>query len=60
VKLLYKTSAQKAQNRLNTQLINATSCIERSDTTIRAEDLSYSFSYQMLTTTEIGDVVKVQ
>jgi hypothetical protein len=41
VKLLFEASIQKAQNRPATQLIKATSCVERSDATIGAEDLSY-------------------
>ncbi len=44
-----KAIIQKEQNRPSTQLIKATSCIERSNTTIEAEDLSYYSSYQTLT-----------
>jgi hypothetical protein len=43
-------SVQKAQNGPSTQLIKATSCVESSDVTIEAEDLSYFSDYQMLTT----------
>ena len=37
-KLLFKASIQKAQNGSSTQLIEATSCVERSNTTIKAEE----------------------
>jgi hypothetical protein len=50
MKLLSKASVQKAQNGPSTQLMKATSCVERSDSTIKAEDVSYFSSYQMLTT----------
>jgi hypothetical protein len=50
MKFLSKASIQKAQNRPSTQLIESTSCVERSNSTIEAEDLSYCSSYQMLTT----------
>ena len=40
VKLLSKASVQKAQNGPSTQLIEAMSCIERSNATIKAEELS--------------------
>jgi hypothetical protein len=56
VKLLSKASVQKAQNGPSTQLIKATSCIERLDVTIKAEDLSYFASYQMPTTGKLGKV----
>ncbi len=44
-----KASVQKAQNGPSIQLIKATSCIERSNVMIGAEDLSYFFCYQTLT-----------
>jgi hypothetical protein len=50
VQLLSKASVQKAQNGPSTQLIEATSCVERSNATIGAEELSNFSSYQMLTT----------
>jgi hypothetical protein len=40
VKSLSEASIQKAQNRPSTQLIKATSCEERSNATIKAEELS--------------------
>jgi len=43
-----KASIQKAQNRPSTQLIEATSWVERWNTTIEAEENSYFSSYQML------------
>jgi hypothetical protein len=39
-KSLSEASVQKAQNGPSTQLIKATSCVERSNTTIEAEELS--------------------
>jgi hypothetical protein len=49
VKSLSKASVQNAQNGPSTQLIKATSCVERSNTMIKAEELSYFSSYQTLT-----------
>jgi hypothetical protein len=46
---LFKASVQKARNGPSTQLIEATSCVERSNTTIKAEEHKLS-SYQTLTT----------
>jgi hypothetical protein len=40
VKLLSKASIQKAQNRSSTQLIKATSCLDRSNTMVKAKELS--------------------
>ena len=40
VKSLSKASVQKAQNGPSTQLIKAMSCVERSNATIKAEELS--------------------
>jgi hypothetical protein len=48
VKSLSKASIQKAQNGPSTQLIKATSCLERLITMIKAKELSYFSSYQML------------
>ena len=48
VKLLSNASIKKAQNGPSTQLIETTSCTERSDATIGDEDLSYFSSYQTL------------
>jgi hypothetical protein len=39
-KLLFEASVQKAQNRPSTQLIKATSCVERLKTKMKAEELS--------------------
>jgi hypothetical protein len=39
-KSLSKASVQKARNGPSTQLIEATSCVERSNTTMKAEELS--------------------
>ncbi len=41
-----EASIQKAQNRPSTQLIEATNSVEKLDTMIEAEDLSYFSSYQ--------------
>jgi hypothetical protein len=49
VKLLFEANFQKAQNGPSTQLIEATSCVERWNTTIKAEELCNFTSYQMLT-----------
>jgi len=40
VKSLFKASVQKAQNEPSTQLIEATSCVERWNTTIKAKEHS--------------------
>ena len=40
LKSLSEASVQKARNGPSTQLIEATSCVERSDATIKAEELS--------------------
>ena len=40
VKSLSKASVQKARNGPSTQLIEVTSCVERSNATIRAKELS--------------------
>jgi len=40
VKLLFEASVQKARNGPSTQLIEATSCVERSNTTIKAKEHS--------------------
>jgi hypothetical protein len=40
VKLLFKASVKKAQHGPSTQLIEATSCVERSNATIKAKELS--------------------
>ncbi len=45
-----KASIQKAQNGPCTQLIEATSCIERSNAMIKVEELSYFSSYQTVRT----------
>jgi hypothetical protein len=50
VKLPAKASIQNAQNGPSTRLIKASSCLERLDASIEAEDLVYYSSYQMLTT----------
>jgi hypothetical protein len=39
-KSLSEVSIQKARNRPSTQLIEATSCIERSNATMKAEEIS--------------------
>jgi hypothetical protein len=41
----FEASVQKAQNGPSTQLIKATSCVERLNTTIQAEELSYLSSH---------------
>jgi hypothetical protein len=40
MKSLFEASVQKARNRPSTQLIEATSCIERSNTTIKDKEHS--------------------
>jgi len=40
VKLLFEASVQKARNGSSTQLTEATSCVERSNATIKAEEHS--------------------
>ncbi len=40
VKLLSKTSVQKARNGLSTQLNKATSCVDKLNATMKAEELS--------------------
>jgi hypothetical protein len=49
-KSLSEAGVQKSQNGPSTQLIKATSCVERSNATMKAEELSYLSSYQTLTT----------
>jgi hypothetical protein len=46
--------------RILTQLIKVTSCVERSNITIGAEDNIYLSSCQMLIQTQIGEVTKLQ
>jgi len=48
VKSLFEASIQKAQNGPSTQLIKATSCVERWNTMIKAKELTYLSSYQTL------------
>ena len=50
MKSLFEASVQKAQNGPSTQLIETTSCVERWNTTIKAEELTQLSSYQMLRT----------
>jgi hypothetical protein len=45
----FEASVQKAKNGPSTQLIKATSCVERLNATIQAKELSYLSSHQMLT-----------
>ena len=40
VKSLFEASVQNARNGPSTQLIKATSCVERSNATIKAEELT--------------------
>jgi len=49
-KSLSKASVQNARNGPSTQLIKATVCVERSNATMKVEELSQLSSYQMLTT----------
>ncbi len=49
VKLLFEASVQKARNGPSTQLIKATSCVERSNAKIKAEEHSKLSSYHTLT-----------
>jgi hypothetical protein len=48
--LLSEASIQKAQNKPSPQLIKAMSCKEKSNAKIKAKELSYFSSYQMLKT----------
>ena len=48
VKSLSEASAKKARNGPSTQLIEATSYVDRSNTVIKAEELRNFSSYQML------------
>jgi len=43
VKSLFEASVQKARNGPSTQFIEATSCVERSNATIKAEELATSY-----------------
>jgi hypothetical protein len=43
VKLLFKASVKKAQNEPSTQLIEATSCVERWNATIKAKESKDNF-----------------
>ena len=56
----FEASVQKAQNGPSTHVIEATSCVERSNATIKAEEHSYLSSYQTLTTDKIVEVTKLQ
>jgi hypothetical protein len=47
-KSLFEARVQKAQNGPSTQLSEATSCVKRSDTRIKAEELHNFSSYQTL------------
>ncbi len=49
-KSLFKASVQKARNGPSTHVIEATSCVERSNIVIKAEEHSSLSSYQTLTT----------
>jgi hypothetical protein len=40
VKSLFEASVKKAQNGSSTQIIEATSCVERSNATIKAEEFT--------------------
>jgi hypothetical protein len=48
-KITFEASVQHVQNCSSTQLIEVTSCIEKLDCTIQAEDLSHFSCHQMLT-----------
>ena len=50
VKSLSKASVQKSRKGPSTQLIEATSCVERLNATIKAKEHRYLSSYQTLTT----------
>ncbi len=49
VMLLTEASIQEAQNGPSRQLIEATSCVEKSNAMIKAKELNYLSSYQMQT-----------
>jgi hypothetical protein len=48
VKSLFEASVQMARNEPSTHVIEATSCVERLNATIQAEELSYFSSHQTL------------
>jgi hypothetical protein len=50
VKSLFEASVQKARNGPSTQLIEATSCVERWNATIKADEVILLSSYQTLRT----------
>jgi hypothetical protein len=50
LKSLFEASIQKAQNGPSTHIIKATSCVERSNATIKAEEHRKLSSYPTLTT----------
>ena len=56
VKSLFEASVKKAQNGPSTQLIEATSCVERSNATMKPEEHCYLSSYQTLTTIKLSEV----
>jgi hypothetical protein len=63
VKSLFEASVQKARKGPSTQLIEATSCVEMWNATIKAEELHNFSSYQTLITDTnwgIGEVTKLQ
>jgi len=48
--IAFRSQRKKARNGPSTQLVEATSVVERSNTMMKVEELSYFSSYQMLTT----------
>ncbi len=55
-KSLYEASDHKARNGPSTQLIEATSCVETSNATIKAKELCFFSSYLTLLADKIVEV----
>ena len=60
VKSLFEASAKKARNRPSTQLIKVTSCVERWNATIKAEELTYFLAIKHWERTQIVEVTNCQ
>jgi hypothetical protein len=60
VKLFSEDNPQKAQNKSFTQLIKATSYVERSNAIIGPEELSIFLAIKRKKWTEIGEIIKLQ
>jgi hypothetical protein len=56
----FEASVQKARNGPSTQLIEATSCVERSKATIKAEEHTNFLAIKRYQRTKIVEVTKLQ